>query len=81
MKRLITLIGVALIVGLSLEGSAQARIGHCANAYYRYKERGTSQYIEASHIRVQYQGCSRARRLARDYAHAYRVNYGTPRYL
>jgi hypothetical protein len=32
-------------------------------------------------IRVQDLGCSRARRLARDYAHAYRINYGTPRHL
>ena len=69
------------MVGLSLAGSAQSRIGHCANAYYRYIERGTKQYVEASDIRVQYLGCSRARRLARDYAHAYRVNYGTPRHL
>jgi len=72
---------IVLIAGLSLAGSAQATIGHCADAYYRYEEHGTSQYVQASNIRVQDLSCTRARRLARDYAHAYRVNYGTPRHL
>jgi hypothetical protein len=81
MKRIIITLAVALVTGLPLAANAQTRIGHCANAYYRYTEHGTGQYVEASNVRVQALSCSRARHLARDYARAYRINYGTPRHL
>jgi hypothetical protein len=89
MNRTIITLAAAFTAGLSLAGNAQATVGHCPNAYYRYEEAGnvgghymtTSQYVEASNIRVQRLSCSRARHLARDYAHAYRINYGTPRHL
>jgi hypothetical protein len=74
---------VTTIGGFAVVPSAASadRTKFCATTYYRYRERGTSQYVEASNIRVQSLSCVRARRLARDYAHAYRINYGTPRHL
>jgi hypothetical protein len=48
----------------------------CQDVYYRYRDHGTSQYVQASAIRVQDLSCSRGRRLARDYGHSYQINKG-----
>jgi hypothetical protein len=79
----------SVALGLVLAGAANGATLNCRRAYYRYTEWGyvggrykkTHQYVEASHIRVQHLGCRRARRLAHDFAKAYRSNYGHPRHL
>jgi hypothetical protein len=72
---------VSVGLALGVAGARASGIKLCTNAHYRHEEQGTSQYVEANDIRVQDLPCGRARRLARDYAHAYRINCGTPGHL
>lgn len=64
-----------------LPSVAEARRTACADAYYRYKEHGTHQYVLASEIKARGVTCSEARRLGRAYGKGYRRDYEPPTHL
>jgi len=73
---------VGTLIILAVGGSSASAATHgCPNAFYRYRDHGTKQYVEASMIRAEDLHCAGARHLAVRYGSAYRHDYGTPSHL
>lgn len=76
-----TLISAALVLVLAAVAGAEpaGAARSCRDAFYRYAENGTAQYVQASAIVSFGASCRTARAVARRYGATYRRRYGANR--
>lgn len=77
-RALLLTVAIATTGALAPVGSAAAQRS-CGDAYYRYTENGTAQYVQASAIITWRVSCPAARRVARRFGRTYRNAYGADR--